>query len=235
MRRALDVGWTAVELHDFIGSVSRTPVPQPLTYLVDDTVRTFGSVRVGQAEAFLRADDESALTELLHHPKAAPLGLRRLAPTVLVSTTPLDVLLPRLRDLGAAPVVEAADGIVQVTRPDALRARMPKAAAPPPLVRETRHGCRRCVTAIRAGDRACRRGRCTRPPLTPSGSLAALREAIEAGATVLIGYVDNHGVVLRPRCRPDRARRRRAHRPRPPSRRRPLVRRAPDHDRAGAM
>jgi predicted DNA-binding transcriptional regulator YafY len=29
--------------------------------------------------------------------------------------------------------------------------------------------------------------------LSPSGSLAALREAVEAGAPVLIGYVDNHG------------------------------------------
>ena len=29
--------------------------------------------------------------------------------------------------------------------------------------------------------------------LTPIGSLAALREAVEAGRTVLIGYVDNHG------------------------------------------
>ena len=76
------------------------------------TARTFGSVRVGHAEAFLRADDEAALTELLHHPKAGPLGLRRLAPTVLISTAPLDVLLPRLRDLGAAipePKLNAAN------------------------------------------------------------------------------------------------------------------------------
>jgi predicted DNA-binding transcriptional regulator YafY len=29
--------------------------------------------------------------------------------------------------------------------------------------------------------------------LSPSGSLAALREAVEASAPVLIGYVDNHG------------------------------------------
>ena len=126
MRRALDVGWSAVEVHEFVASVSRTPVPQPLTYLVDDTARTFGTVRVGHAEAFLRADDETALTELLHHPKAATLGLRRIAPTVLVSSTPLDVLLPRLRDLGAAPVVEAADGTVRVARPDQLRARTPR-------------------------------------------------------------------------------------------------------------
>ena len=120
-------GWTAVEVHEFLGSVSRTPVPQPLTYLVDDTARTFGTVRVGHAEAFLRADDEAALDRAAAPPEGArTLGLRRLAPTVLVSTTPLDVLLPRLRELGAAPVVEAADGTVRVARPDLLRARTPR-------------------------------------------------------------------------------------------------------------
>ena len=153
VRRALDVGWTAVELHDFLSSVSRTPVPQPLTYLVDDTVRTFGTVRVGQAEAFLRADDESALTELLHHSKAGPLALRRIAPTVLISTTPLDVLLPRLRELGAAPVVEAADGTVQISRPDQLRARRPRERRT--SAQATRESARvaSVLTALRAGER----------------------------------------------------------------------------------
>jgi predicted DNA-binding transcriptional regulator YafY len=31
--------------------------------------------------------------------------------------------------------------------------------------------------------------------LTPIGSLAALREAVETGQTVLIGYVDSHGTA----------------------------------------
>ena len=185
VRRALDAGWTAVELHEFLGSVSRTPVPQPLTYLVDDTARTFGSVRVGHAEAFLRADDEAALTELLHHPKAsARSALRRLAPTVLVSTMPLDVLLPRLRELGAAPVVEAADGTVHVARPDQRRARTPREhrgprrrrgrGVPPPSPPSSPR------SAPATGPRRpARPGRRRRSP--PSGSLAALREAVETG------------------------------------------------------
>ena len=195
VRRALDSGWTAVELHEFIGSVSRTPVPQPLSYLVDDTARTFGSVRVGHAEAYLRADDETALTELLHHPKAAPLGLRRLAPTVLISTMPLDLLLPRLRELGAAPVVEAEDGTVHVVRPDARRARTPKEHRGRGAAAARRTATvSAVVTAIRSGDRAA----ASRPetpdtPLSPSGSLAALRVAAATGAPVLIAYVDNHG------------------------------------------
>lgn len=195
VRRALDTGWTAAEVHDFVSGVSRTPVPQPLTYLVDDTARTFGSIRVGHAEAFLRADDEAALTELLHHPRAATLGLRRLAPTVLISSTPLDVLLPRLRELGAAPVVEAADGTVHVARPDQLRARTPREhrARAAKAARETAHAAH-AVTAIRAGDRAASsRPEAPAAALTPSGSMAALREAAESGETVLIGYLDNQG------------------------------------------
>jgi hypothetical protein len=195
VRRALDTGWTAIELHEFLGSVSRTPVPQPLTYLIDDTARTFGSVRVGHAEAFLRADDEAALTELLHHPKAASLGLRRLAPTVLISSTPLDVLLPRLRELGAAPVVEAEDGTVHVVRADQRRARTPREHRGRGAATARRTATvAAVVTAIRSGDRAA----ASRPSpaesgLSRSGSLAALREAAERGAAVLIAYVDNHG------------------------------------------
>ncbi len=193
VRRALDVGWSAVEVHEFLVKVSRTPVPQPLTYLVDDTVRTFGAIRVGHAEAFLRADDEAALSELLGNPRTAGLGLRRLAPTVLVSTTPLEVLLPRLRDLGAAPVVEAADGTVRVTRPDLLRARTPRQQrAAPREVRETAR-IATVVKAVRSGDRVAAARPASAATLTPSGSLTALRDAVEAGATVLIGYVDNHG------------------------------------------
>ena len=124
---------------------------------------------------------------------------------MLVSSTPLDVLLPRLRELGAAPVVEAADGTVHVARPDLLPG--PHAARSPrrPRLRrahETAHVAQ-VVNAVRSGDRAA-----ASPPghagatLTPSGSLAALREAVEAGATVLIGYVDNHGARSRAHRRP---------------------------------
>ena len=52
------------------------------------------------------------------------------------------------------------------------------------------------VTAIRAGDRAeSARPASPAATLSPSGSMAALREAVEARATVLIGYVDNQGTT----------------------------------------
>ena len=193
VRRALDVGWTAAELHAFVADVSRTPVPQPLTYLIDDTARTYGTVRVGHAEAFLRADDEAALSELLAHPQAASLGLRRIAPTVVISTTPLDVLLPRLREMGAAPAVEAPDGSLHVARPDALRARTPKERGAAERATRESASVARVIAAIRAGDRAVAERPAGLPALTPSDSMTALRQAVAARVSVLIGYVDNHG------------------------------------------
>ena len=193
VRRALDLGWTAAELHGFVAAISRTPVPQPLTYLIDDTARTYGTVRVGHAEAFIRADDEAALTELMLHPQAGALGLRRLAPTVLVSSTPLDILLPRLREMGAAPAVEAPDGSLHVARPDLLRARTPKERGSAERATRESASLARVVAAIRAGDRAVAERPPGAPAFTPSDSMGALRQAVATRASVLIAYVDNHG------------------------------------------
>ena len=61
--------------------------------------------------------------------------------------------------------------------------------------RDTAHTAH-AVTAIRAGDRAASsRPAAPAESLSPSGSMAALREAIEAGESVLIGYVDNQGTT----------------------------------------
>ncbi len=194
VRRALDHGWTAGQVHEFLAATSRTPVPQPLTYLVDDTARTFGRVRIGHAEAFVRADEDT-LTELLHHPKAPSLRLRRIAPTVVVTDLPLDLLLPRLRDVGAAPVVEAADGTVQVARPDLMRSRA-STGRPAQAQRSVRDQAQvsKVVAAVRAGDRAVASG-ASRAVASgaPAMVLAALREAAEARNRVLIGYVDGAG------------------------------------------
>lgn len=209
VRRAFDVGWSAAEVHAFIDEVSDTAVPQPLSYLIDDVARTFGTVRVGHAEAFIRADDETALTALVHDPRAASLGLRRIAPTVVISTTPLDVLLPRLRELGSAPVVEAPDGSVRVARPDILRARSGRtrrAVSSPRTARTSAHEVAHAsavITAIRAGDRAS----ASRPqtpdvpggrlrPTSPAAALGILRDAVESRRSVRISYVDNHGSYL---------------------------------------
>jgi len=208
VRRGFDSGWSAAEIHEFVATASRTPVPQPLVYLVDDVARRFGTVRAGAAESFLRSDDESALAELVHNARAASLRLRRIAPTVVVSDVPLDVLLARLRELGTAPVVEAPDGTVRLARREAHRARSPRprtqsdGSTPSPADARARARLSArvgaTVTAIRAGDRAAadrpsQRRHAQGAGASPTAVLAALREAADAKETVLIGYLDQEG------------------------------------------
>ncbi|GAA4809492.1 helicase-associated domain-containing protein [Nocardioides caeni] len=197
IRRALDAGWTAAELHAFVLAASRTPVPQPLSYLIDDVVRGFGRLRVGVAHAFLRSEDESALAALESHPKASSLGLQRIAPTVLVSSVPIDVLLPRLRELGAAPVVEGPDGQIRVGVAEGLRARAPRTrdSADPARV-AARHAAHlvSVISGLRDGEEVAR----SRPASASApggGVLSALREAIERRGAVLIGFTDHQGVI----------------------------------------
>lgn len=112
IRGALDAGATADELLADLGQLARTGVPQPLEYLIRDTARRHGLLRAGVASAYLRTDDPALLAGLPDDPRLAGLGLRVLAPTVLVaSVSPAD-LVAALRERGLAPVVESPDGLV---------------------------------------------------------------------------------------------------------------------------
>lgn len=204
VRRAFDAGWSAAEVHEFLAESSRTAVPQALTYLVDDVARRFGTLRAGHAESFLRSDDEAALAELVHSSGARSLGLRRIAPTVVVSDVPLATLLPRLRELGFAPVVEAPDGSVRVARPDIFRARSPRSRrrAPEP-VRLHAHVAR-VIGSLRAGDRATLNRPRPASVSTPADVVAMLRQAAEAGTPLVIGYVGNDGTVTERPVTPER-------------------------------
>ncbi|MGB0189778.1 MAG: WYL domain-containing protein, partial [Nocardioides sp.] len=85
-------------------------------------------------------------------------------------------------------------GTVRVARPDQLRARVPRDRRPTAVASaRVAAGAAAVVTAVRAGDRVASTRPADSPSLTPSGSLAALREAIEQRSSVVIGYVDNHG------------------------------------------
>jgi hypothetical protein len=122
LRRALDAGRTPDEVRRFLAGISRTPVPQPLGYLVDDLARRHGEVRVGSARSFVRCDDETVLTHVLADRRTAKLKLRRLAPTVAVSDQPGSQVVELLRGAGYLPVTESADGSVRITTPRQRRA-----------------------------------------------------------------------------------------------------------------
>ncbi|OLT48126.1 hypothetical protein BJF88_03705 [Cellulosimicrobium sp. CUA-896] len=112
--RALDHGRTADELLAELAAHSRTPVPQPLEYLVRDAARRHGRVRVGAASSYVRAEDPALLAGLAEAPALRHLGLVRLAPTVLVATVPAGELQAALRERGVVSAVEGPDGRVLV-------------------------------------------------------------------------------------------------------------------------
>jgi hypothetical protein len=207
VRRALDAGRSAAELLDVLTRHSKTPVPQPLTYLVEDVARRHGRLRVGIASSYVRCDDPATLDEILATREAARLRLHRLAPTVLAARLSRAELLESLRAMGYAPVAESAEGGVVVTRPDARRAESsPRlrsgqvtgggTAAPDEAVVAA------AVRALRAGEEAARhefartrpRAPGGEPPRTPSmATVDELRAAVERGGRVWIGYLDQQG------------------------------------------
>ncbi len=204
VRRALDAGRSASECQAFLAGVSRTPVPQPLSYLIDDVARRHGLLRVGSANSYLRCDDPAVLDELMAGRSSETLRLRRLAPTIVVTPTTPDVLLERLRELGLAPAAEGGDGSVVVSSREERRTG-PRGVpavltndppAPPEAVAAS------LVRALRAAERGASRGPRTLGPglgahvprTAMTETMDVLRQAVESGASVWLGYVDNDGI-----------------------------------------
>lgn len=208
VRRALDAGRAATDLHAFLATHSRTPVPQPLSYLIDDVARRHGHLRIGAASAYVRCDDEAVLNEILADKRSATLRLRRLAPTVLAAQADPGSLLDGLREMGYAPAAESAEGDVLITRAGARRTppRTPPVPVPegPPVPDATLLAA--AVRAVRAGDSAARAvhkdapdtagaGGGSLPRTTPAETLATVQAAAMTGSAVWIGYVNAEGAA----------------------------------------
>jgi hypothetical protein len=116
VRRSLDQGWTPEQLRAFLEAHAVSGIPPALQYLIDDVARRYGSVRVLGASAVLVTDDEARAIEVASHRRAARLGLRLVAPTVLVAPTPPLELVEELRAWGYLPVLDGE--IVTFDRPD---------------------------------------------------------------------------------------------------------------------
>jgi hypothetical protein len=115
LRRALDQGYDADEL---LGELSEVgTVPQTLAYLVRDVARRHGEVMVVAVGCVVQASDSALLAELAAHRRLNRLGLRLLAPTVLVSSAPPERTLSTLREHGYSPVPVADTGEIAIRRP----------------------------------------------------------------------------------------------------------------------
>lgn len=201
IRRALDAGRDASEMLDFLARVSRTPVPQPLSYLVEDMARRHGTVRVGIATAYVRCDDEAAIAALLADPRSDDLGCVRVSPTVVTVSGRIEDAVAILRDLGLHPVAETTDG--SVAHAPRRRALAPRRGASSPVVRRdaTPALVRAAVTTLRAGQSE---SSATRPadddgsalePMPATETMAVLRRAISGSLTVRLGYGEGEGLV----------------------------------------
>ncbi|HWM58223.1 MAG TPA: helicase-associated domain-containing protein [Pseudonocardia sp.] len=205
VRRALDAGRAAADLHELLATRSATPVPQALRYLIDDVARRHGRLRGGAAASFLRSDDEVLIAEVLAHPQVAELELRRIAPTVVVSPLPLIDLLDGLRAAGFSPAGEDSGGAVldlthRGRRTAPRRRPSGRVGAPPEPDPEQLVGL---VSRMRAGDALNRVRRGSAHPAGGNGSAVdLLRSAAATQRRLVIGFVDRRGdaaeVVLAP-------------------------------------
>ncbi|MCC9309492.1 helicase-associated domain-containing protein [Kitasatospora sp. RB6PN24] len=147
VRRALDAGLTSEAIAADLAAVAVEPLPQPLSYLIHDTARSHGRVRVVSAACVIHGEEPALLAELAAHRKLTQLGLRQLAPTVLISRTAPDKTLAALRSAGYAPVAEKPDGSVRVER-----AERPRAATPVPSPRRPGGRSRSPQADVRTAD-----------------------------------------------------------------------------------
>ena len=200
LRRALDAGRDPVGVREFLERVSRTPVPQPLAYLVEDAARQHGVVRVGLATAYVRCDDETVLDALMAHPRALELGCTRASGTVVtVSGRPEDAIRV-LRDLGLHPVPEGVDGEAVVTVP--ARAPLPAETSPvlrrdatPALIRATIAGLRRDSGPAARARRDGAPVSMSLDPMPAADTVVVLRRAIAEAVPAWIAYGDAHVLV----------------------------------------
>jgi len=187
LRRAFDAGWSAAEIHSWLARHSTTPVPQPLAYLVDDVARRHGSIRVGSAVAYLRTDDEAEAAGLLTHPDAGSLGLRSIAPGVLVAAVEPVELVAFLHGMGQTPAVEDEGGRM-MTPPPGQRAPRPRTADRPPTAAATE-----VAAALLAVERDSPRPRPDSAARSTEEALDRLRWATREAAPVWVGYVTADG------------------------------------------
>lgn len=212
LRRAFDAGWAADDVLEQLAAASRTPVPQPLEYLVRDVARRHGQTRVGGATAYLRCDDGATLTQMLADRRLAPAMLRRIAPTVLISRAEPATLLDVLREAGYAPAQEAFDGTLIVAPPAVRRSRSSRErttseAQPSPAAAAVgRDHARSVVAALRSAPPRPEPGQAPARVFDgdPADTGALLRLAASDALAVWLGYADANGRTTRHLVRPVR-------------------------------
>lgn len=120
--RAIAAGESAESLRELLSSISLTPIPQPLDYLITETARRHALVRVGAdaAGTYVRSDDDNLLTTIRADKRLGSLGLAADGPR-LRSRLDSQVVFWALSDARYPVSAERPDGsIVSVKRERAV-------------------------------------------------------------------------------------------------------------------
>ena len=197
LRRGLDHGHTGEEIRTFLRDISKTPVPQPLDYLISDVAKKHGRLRVGYANCYIRCDDETVIAAILKDRNLEHLRLRQIAPQVLVGDAESADMMDELRSAGYFPSGENGQGaVIQV--PVAHRAKSkPK---PPRIVGEISAPSddilKVAIRTLRTGEKSAPKRTTGELPRTSSSeTLDLLNEYLGKGVALRIGYADTNGAV----------------------------------------
>ena len=195
IRRGLDHGKTGDQIKTFLSKISKTPMPQPLDYLITDIAKRHGRLRVGSAHTYIRCEDEGLVQQILHDKKCEHLRLRKIAPQVLVTDFELAEVIGELREFGYLPAAENSGGVL-LSQPNLRRSKSrPK---PPRIISEFTAPKDAIVTAavktIRAGERS-KKVEPIIPGTSSNETLALINQYINEGKSLIISYADNNGGV----------------------------------------
>jgi len=206
IRRALDHGKTGDEIKTFLVKTSKTPMPQPLEYLIADVAKKHGKLRVGNTSSFIRCEDTALISQIMNDKKLEILALRRIAPEVVICDMDATDAMRVLRECGYLPAGESANGMI-LTGPKSNRSlTKPR---PPRVIGEVEtpdtETLKTAIRALRTGEKSTYRQTRLRqvasqalgqlPRTTANETMEILNQFIIEEKTLSIGYADNNGGV----------------------------------------
>jgi hypothetical protein len=206
IRRALDHGKTGDEIKTFLVKTSKTPMPQPLEYLITDVAKKHGKLRVGNTSSFIRCEDTALISQIMNDKKLEILALRRIAPEVVICDMDATDAMRVLRECGYLPAGESANGMI-LTGPRSNRSlTKPR---PPRVIGEVEipdtETLKTAIRALRTGEKSTYRQTRLRqvasealgqlPRTTANETMEILNQFIIDEKTLSIGYADNNGGV----------------------------------------
>ena len=208
IRRGLDHGRTGDEIKAFLKKTSKTPMPQPLEYLIADVAKKHGKLRVGNTSSFIRCEDSALIAQIISDKRLDILQLRQIAPEVLICQHDAADAMNILRSFGYLPAGEDSQGSL-LSGPRIQRAK--SKARPPRIIgefdRPDEIQLQAALRALRTGEKSSHRQSTLRniaanalgslPRTTANETLDILADYLQnqPATSLSIGYADNNGLV----------------------------------------